>query len=198
MLTEMNRTTHVVRSHDDVIKWKRFPRYWPFVRGIHRSPVNSPHNGQWRGALMFALIYAWINGWVNNRDVGHLRRHRAHYDVIVMFVVICLYFTDIWENDTTIATLTAITVTSWWTRCCLKSPTSWLFTQPFIQGQIKENTKAPRHWPVVRGIHHWPVNSPHKGPVTRKMFPFDDVILWRHPGVYFSIYGNFNHVYPWK
>ena len=30
----------------------------------------------------------------------------------------------------------------------------------------------------VRGIHRWPVNSPHKGPVTRKMFPFDDVIMW--------------------
>ena len=28
----------------------------------------------------------------------------------------------------------------------------------------------------VQGIHRWPVNSPHKGPVTRKMFPFDDVI----------------------
>ena len=29
----------------------------------------------------------------------------------------------------------------------------------------------------VRGIHMWPVNSPHKGSVTRKMFPFDDVIM---------------------
>ena len=29
----------------------------------------------------------------------------------------------------------------------------------------------------VRGIHRWPVNSPHKGPVTRKMFPFGDVIM---------------------
>ena len=29
----------------------------------------------------------------------------------------------------------------------------------------------------VRGIHRWPVNSPHKWPVTRKMFPFDDVIV---------------------
>ena len=28
-------------NHDDVIKWKHFPRYWPFVWGIHRSPVNS-------------------------------------------------------------------------------------------------------------------------------------------------------------
>ena len=29
----------------------------------------------------------------------------------------------------------------------------------------------------VQGIHRRPVNSPHKGPVTRKMFPFDDVIM---------------------
>ena len=71
--------------HDDVIKWKHFPRLWPFVREIHRSPVNSPHKGQWRGALMFSLICAWINGWVKNREAGDLRRHRAHYDVNVMW-----------------------------------------------------------------------------------------------------------------
>ena len=63
---------------------KHFLRYWPFVRGIHRSPVNSPHEGQWRGALMFSLICARINSWVNNGEAGDLRRHRAHYDVIVM------------------------------------------------------------------------------------------------------------------
>ena len=71
-------------QHDDVIKWKHFPRNWPFVRGIHRSPVNSPHKGQWRGALMFSLICVWINDWVNNREAGDLRRYRAHSDVIVM------------------------------------------------------------------------------------------------------------------
>ena len=43
-----------------VIKWNHFPCYWPFVRGIYRSPVNSPHKGQWRGALMFSLICAWL------------------------------------------------------------------------------------------------------------------------------------------
>ena len=32
--------------------------------------------------------------------------------------------------------------------------------------------------PFVWGIHRWPVNSPHKWPVTREMFPFDDVIIW--------------------
>ena len=72
--------------HDGVIKWKYFPRYWSFVRGIHRSPVNSPHKGQWRGALMFSLI--WTGGWANNRDAGDLRRHCSHYDVTVMHVCV--------------------------------------------------------------------------------------------------------------
>ena len=68
--------------YDDVIKWKHFPRYWPFVRGIHRSPVSSQR--PWRGALMSSLICAWANGWLNNHDAGDLRRHRALYDVTVM------------------------------------------------------------------------------------------------------------------
>ena len=74
-------------NHDDVIKWKLFPSYWPFVRGIHRSLVNSLHNDQWRGALVFSLICTWINGWVNNGKAGDLRRHRAHYDVAVMHLL---------------------------------------------------------------------------------------------------------------
>ena len=53
--------------------WKHFPRYWTFVRWIHRSSVNPPHKG-----------CAWINSWVNNLKAGDLRRHRAHYNVIVM------------------------------------------------------------------------------------------------------------------
>ena len=71
-------------NHDDVIKWKYFPRYWPFVRGIHRSPVNSPHKGQ-----SVSSISAWINEWVNNREAGDLRGRRAHYDVIVMIGNFC-------------------------------------------------------------------------------------------------------------
>ena len=73
------------KYHDDVIKWKHFPHHWPFVRGIHWSPVNFPHKGQWRGALMFSLICAWMKDWVNNREAGNLRCHHAHYDITVMF-----------------------------------------------------------------------------------------------------------------
>ena len=42
--------------------------------------------------------------------------------------------------------------------------------------QIKENTKAPRHWPLCGDFYRWPLNSPHKGPVTRK----NHSIWWRH------------------
>ena len=55
------------------------------LRGIHRSPVSSPHTDQWCGALMFSLICAWTNGWDNNRDAVDLGRHRAHYDVTVIW-----------------------------------------------------------------------------------------------------------------
>ena len=73
-----------IAIHDDVIKWKHFPRYWPFVHGIHRSSESSPHKGHWHGTLMFSLICAWTNSWVSNRDAGVLTRHRSHYDVIIM------------------------------------------------------------------------------------------------------------------
>ena len=78
-----NLMTHCI-FYDDIIKWKYFPRHWPFVRGIHRSPVNSPHKDQWCGALTFSLVWAWTNGCVNNWDTGDLRHHRPHYDVTVM------------------------------------------------------------------------------------------------------------------
>ena len=66
-----------INYHVDVIKWKYFLRYGPFVWEIHRSPVNSPHKGQWCGALVFSVICAWTNGWVNNRDAGDLRLSRS-------------------------------------------------------------------------------------------------------------------------
>ena len=55
------------------------------------GPLWNKYNGhrwilitKWRGALMFSLIYAWTNGWANNQYTVDLRRHRAHYDIIVM------------------------------------------------------------------------------------------------------------------
>ena len=79
-----NRNQGKRDNYDDVIKWKHFPRYCPFVRGIQRSTVDYPHKGQWRGALMFSFICAWKHGLTNHRDAGYSRRHHTGYDVTVM------------------------------------------------------------------------------------------------------------------
>ena len=59
----------------------------------------------------------------------------------------------------------------------LKSPASRLFTQPFNQAKVKENIKSPRHWPLCGAFTGDRWIPPHKWPVTRKMFPFDDIIM---------------------
>ena len=99
--------------HVDVIKWKHCPRYWPFVRGIHRSPVNSSHKGQWRGALMFSLISARINGWVNNREAGDLRCIRPHNDVTIMACILHI-FIYIWKMWVYTSRESTITCWHWW------------------------------------------------------------------------------------
>ena len=52
------------------------------------------------------------------------------------------------------------------------------FCSTVCSGADQRKHQSSASLAFVRGIHRWPVNSPHKGPVTRKMFPFDDVIMW--------------------
>ena len=99
--------------HDDVIKWKHFPHYWPSVRAIHWSLVDSPRKGQWRGALLFSLISAWKNGWANNLDAGDLRCHYTHYDVPVM-----VYNFSLSRSWTLTSTLTSMLTPHWWMGSC--------------------------------------------------------------------------------
>ena len=144
--------------HHDVIKWKPFPRYWSFVRGIHWSPVNSSHKGQWRGALMFCLICVWINDWVNNCDAGDLRRHRGHYYVIVMHLgnaaagVPVKFYSDLQSLRD-------------FTRSCGKTSVRPLSEQKarIRHDDVIKWIHFPRYWPFVRGIHRSPVNSLRKG-----------------------------------
>ena len=65
-----------------------------------------------------------------------------------------------------------------WAQWRPKLSASRLFTQPFFSGADQRKCDSSASLAFVRGIHRWPVNSQHKGPVTRKMFPFDDVILY--------------------
>ena len=105
--------------HDDVIEWKHFLRYWPFVRGIHRWRVNSMHKGP-------------------------VTRKMFPSDDIFMFSQI--------TSDSTV-----------YSNIC------W--------SKHQRKHQSPCYRPFVMGIHRWPVDSPHKGPVTRKAFPLHDVTM---------------------
>ena len=77
-----------------------------------------------------------------------------------------------------------ITMTSQWARRRLKSPAS-----PFVYSAVYSRADQRKHQSsaslaFVRGIHRGPVNSPHKWPVTRKIFPFDDVIMKQQSNKY--------------
>ena len=71
-----------------------------------------------------------------------------------------------------------ITMTSWWPRWRLKSPASRLFTQPFIQTEIKENIKAPRHWPLCGEF-----TGTGEFPAQRASYAGNVSIWWRHHGM---------------
>ena len=149
--------------HDDVIKWKRFPRYWPFVRGIHQEPVNSPHKGQWHGTLMFSLIRALTNSWANNGDAGDWRRHRAHYCVTVMICAICgIVLALQWLIMTTIASqITSLTV---------------VYSTVYSDAD-QRNIKAPRHWPLCGEF-----TGTSEFPAQRASYAENVSIWWRHHG----------------
>ena len=157
------------QSHDDIIKWKHFPRYWSFWRGIHRS-VDSPHKGQRRGAWMFSLICAWRNGWANNRDAGDLRRHHAHCDVSVMLSELhswlchrsslCHIFHGIGNSC---ASDNSDVITS--------AMTSQITGVSIVCSTVcsgADQRKCQSSASLAFGIHRWLVDSPHKGPVTLK------------------------------
>ena len=81
---------HSLHSMKTSSKGKHFLRYWPIMRGIHQSPMDSPCKGQWCRTLIFLFISAWTNGWANNRDASDLWCHCAHYDVTVMWIGVLL------------------------------------------------------------------------------------------------------------
>ena len=66
-------------------------------------------------------------------------------------------------------------MTSEWARYRLKSPASRLFIQPFIQTQIKENIKAPRHWPLCGEF-----TGTGEFPAQRASYAENVSIWWRH------------------
>ena len=90
--------------HDDVIKWKHFPRYhgyWPLCVEFtgHRWIPNTKASD---AELWCFFIRTWTNSWANNGDAGDFRRHHAHVDVSVILTqlsnrMIYLFGPILWE-----------------------------------------------------------------------------------------------------
>ena len=87
-------------------------------------------------------ISKWLDNWIGYERMGF--RACLLHDAFRMDTLYCRH------PD-------YITMTSWWARWGPKSPASRLFTQPFVDSQIKEYIKAPRHWSLCKG------NSPVTG-----------------------------------
>ena len=68
-------STPLVEQHDDVMTWNSFPHYRPFVKGIHRSPVDFLHKDTLMRTFDVSLKLAWTNCWTNSRIADDLRRH---------------------------------------------------------------------------------------------------------------------------
>ena len=118
-----------------------------FVRGIHRGPVNSPH--KWP---VTRIMFPFDDVIMNQCQTTSCNPHSP----------------SAW-----------IRITLQWRH---NGPDGVSNHQPYdcllsrlFRRRSKKTSSASLAF--LRGIHWWPVNSPHEGPVTRKMFPFDDVIM---------------------
>ena len=109
-----------------------------------QQKVNNSFRTSFSDIFLIYLFMGHSSGCGWNSSAGVLKQN-------VLLLILC-----VWDNNRN------ITVT------CLKSPATLLFVQSFVQSYIKENIKAPCHWPFVREMHQWLVDSPHKGPVIHR------------------------------
>ena len=135
--------------------------------GIHRSSVDSPHKGS-----VTDLMSPCFGDFCENQIIlksliagrRHLDKtsymiHRNHYSDVIMGAM---------ASQITSLIIVYLAVYS---------------------GADERKHQSSASLAFVQGIHRWPVNSPHKWPVTRKTFPFDDVIMFYYITKYvFSVF----------
>ena len=132
---------------------------------------------------MFSLICAWINCWVSNREAGDFWRNRARYDVTVMIHVNpARSIIQPTQNKVLQNRVNILKIYWHYNDDIMGAMTSQITSLTIIYSTIYLGADQRKHQSsaslaFVWGIHRWQVNSPHKWPVTRKMFPFDDVIM---------------------
>ena len=149
--------------HDDFIKWKHFRVTGPFCREFtgHRCDIT------WNTSNFRTYVFE-LNNLPNTPWISYLKKKTPkNVGELVqpeMFLqkVICLHHYNDAIMGATASQITSLTIVC----------------STVYSGADQRKHQSSASLAFVRGIHRWPVNSPHKWPVTRKMFPFNDVIMW--------------------
>ena len=159
---------------------KRFPHHRPLGVG---NPVNSPH----KGSVMrtFVVFFLSPNKLLNQLSIFQwFEAQWRSYDAIVKkHVIVIRWKYRLVQYDKICATISKVS--------CFRSTLQWRHNdydsvsnhQPhgcllnrLFRRRSKQTSKL-RVTGLCVGNSPGPVNSPHKGPVTRKTFPFDDIIM---------------------
>ena len=151
----------------NVVTYKCFPHYWRFVRGIHLWSVDSPLKGPLMQSFSASLLF--LNKLLKIWETMMLMRHQRNWSCEIFLCathVLCSMSVVVHHYNGVIMGTIASQITS------LTIVYSIVYSDA---DQRKHQSSASLAF--VRGIHRGPVNSPHKWPVARKMFPFDDVIM---------------------
>ena len=160
-----------------------------FVRGIHRWSVNSPHKGPAMRKIfpLDDVIMIIHPRWSTQLIHWLLKYNRLSIIIFCRKIITALQFRSLmsWNERTKQATedvktnhysdVIASAMASQITRVSIVCSNVW-------SGADQRKHQSSASLAFVRGIHRSPVDSPHKGPVTREIFKFDDVIT----GLYIS------------
>ena len=116
-----------------------------------------------------AVLWLWNNICLNQ-----------YSNLEIVFFEIVLHLMQCWLYSDVIMSTMASQITVVWIVC-----------STVCSGADQRKRQSPASLDFVRGIHWWPVDSPHKEPVTWKMFPFDDIMIChqqnpqQHPNLHY-------------
>ena len=96
---DVTATAGIVSPRGDVMTWQRSPHWWPFVKGIHQSPVSSPYKGPMMQNFEFSLLLVWTDYWANSQVAGDLTaiiRHTLTFFILIKFPS-CYWELSTWQ-----------------------------------------------------------------------------------------------------
>ena len=125
--------------------------------------LNSSYGIYNSNNCMYKSVYSRADDFISNHIYNHI-----HYSGVMMGAMasqitsLTIVYSTVYScADAVASQITSITITY----------------STVHSGTNHRKQQSSTSLAFVRGFHRWPVNFPHKWPVTRKMFPFDDVIL---------------------